>query len=167
MDTEIRVSTESWPWRRKVSCWDLNLWPFDLESGALTTEEPCSPTLLPNLEFNSGPGEILRVHLFFSAPMCLTLTRMFWKQSRFTDSGWFWPEYSGCKRPQLAVVDFDQNLVAVGDVYWLVGLAKMLWKQNMCLNPWLSLILTRILTPHSSAVVNFNQNFDPTFIGCG
>ena len=32
MDTEIRVSTESWPWRRKFSChscWVLNLRPFD------------------------------------------------------------------------------------------------------------------------------------------
>ena len=41
MDTEIRVSTESWPWRRKFSCHssrDLNPPPFDHESGALTTE---------------------------------------------------------------------------------------------------------------------------------
>ena len=32
MDTEIRVSTESWPWRRKFphhSCQESNLWPFD------------------------------------------------------------------------------------------------------------------------------------------
>ena len=41
------VSTESWPWRTKFSncfCQDLNLQPFDPESGALTTEV----SLLPN-----------------------------------------------------------------------------------------------------------------------
>ena len=40
-DTEIRVSTESWPWRRKFSSRssrDSNPRPFDHESGALTTE---------------------------------------------------------------------------------------------------------------------------------
>ena len=33
--------THSWPWRTKFaphSCWDSNLWPFDHESSALTTE---------------------------------------------------------------------------------------------------------------------------------
>ena len=48
MDTKIGVSTESWPWRRKFShcsSRDLNPRPFDLESGALTTE--LSP--LPNI----------------------------------------------------------------------------------------------------------------------
>ena len=46
MDTEIRVSTESRPWRRKFSrhsCRDLNLQPFNHESGSLTTEPPPSP----------------------------------------------------------------------------------------------------------------------------
>ena len=46
MDTEIRVSTESWPWRRKFSrrsCRDSNPWPFDHESGALTTEPSPPP----------------------------------------------------------------------------------------------------------------------------
>ena len=41
MDTEIRVSTESRPWRRKFSrrsCRDSNPRPFNHESGALTTE---------------------------------------------------------------------------------------------------------------------------------
>jgi len=41
MDTEIRVSTESRPWRRKFSrrsSRDLNPRPFNHESGALTTE---------------------------------------------------------------------------------------------------------------------------------
>ena len=41
MDTEIRVSTESRPWRRKFSrrsSRDSNPWPFNHESGALTTE---------------------------------------------------------------------------------------------------------------------------------
>ena len=40
-DTEIRVSTESWPWRRRFSrrsCRDSNPRPFSHESGALTTE---------------------------------------------------------------------------------------------------------------------------------
>ena len=40
-DTEIRVSTESRPWRRKFSCRssrDSNPRPFNHESGALTTE---------------------------------------------------------------------------------------------------------------------------------
>ena len=40
MDTETRVSTESWPSRRKFShCsyWDTNPRPFDYKSGALTT----------------------------------------------------------------------------------------------------------------------------------
>ena len=41
MDTEIRVSTESWPWRWKFSshsCQDSNPQPFDHESGTLTTK---------------------------------------------------------------------------------------------------------------------------------
>ena len=41
MDTEIRVSTESRPWRRKFSrhsCRDSNPRPFSHESGSLTTE---------------------------------------------------------------------------------------------------------------------------------
>ena len=45
-DTEIRVSTESWLRRRKFSCCscrDLNPWPFNHESGALTTELSHSP----------------------------------------------------------------------------------------------------------------------------
>ena len=51
-DTEIRVSTESRPWRRKFSrcsCRDLNLRPFGHESGTLTTElsrhTPCSKSV--------------------------------------------------------------------------------------------------------------------------
>ena len=45
-DPEIRVSTESRPWRRKFSRRsdrDLNPGPFSLESGALTTELSPSP----------------------------------------------------------------------------------------------------------------------------
>ena len=45
-DTEIRVSTESRPWRRKFSrrsCRDLNPGPSSHESGALTTELSPSP----------------------------------------------------------------------------------------------------------------------------
>ena len=40
-----RVSTESWPWGRKFahhSWWDLNLQPFDHESGTLPMGYPCS-----------------------------------------------------------------------------------------------------------------------------
>ena len=40
-DTKIRVSTESWLWRRKLSrrsCRDSNPRPFNHESGALTTK---------------------------------------------------------------------------------------------------------------------------------
>ena len=40
-DTEISVSTESWPWRRKFcrcSCRDLNPWPFNHKSSTLTPE---------------------------------------------------------------------------------------------------------------------------------
>ena len=49
MDTEISVSTESWPWWPgedffSFCCsWrDLNPWPFNHESGALTTDYPSS-----------------------------------------------------------------------------------------------------------------------------
>ena len=48
MDTKIRISTESQPWRRKFSrryCRDLNQGPFSHESGALTTELFPSPTI--------------------------------------------------------------------------------------------------------------------------
>ena len=43
-----KVSTESWPWRSKLSCRscrDSNPQPFNHESGALTTELSCSPIL--------------------------------------------------------------------------------------------------------------------------
>ena len=46
MDTEIRVSTESRPWRRKFSrrsYRDLNPGPFSPESCAITTELSPSP----------------------------------------------------------------------------------------------------------------------------
>ena len=46
MDTEIRVSTESRPWRRKFSHHsyrDLNQGPFSHESGSQTTELSPSP----------------------------------------------------------------------------------------------------------------------------
>ena len=45
-DADIRVSTESWPWRIKFSrssCRDSNPRPFNHESGALTTELSRSP----------------------------------------------------------------------------------------------------------------------------
>ena len=49
-DTEIRVSTESRPWRRKFSRRsgrDSNPQPFSHESGALTTELSPAPSLRP------------------------------------------------------------------------------------------------------------------------
>ena len=60
-DTEIRVSTESWPWRRKFSCRSCrasNQRPFNHKSSTLTTEllplqwwrsyiPPPPPLLLP------------------------------------------------------------------------------------------------------------------------
>ena len=42
-DTEIRVSTDSWPWRTKIFrrfCWDSNPRPLDHESGALPLNYP-------------------------------------------------------------------------------------------------------------------------------
>ena len=48
MDTEIRVSKESWPWRRKFSCCscrDSNPQPFNHKSGTLTTELSRSPVV--------------------------------------------------------------------------------------------------------------------------
>ena len=50
--TEVWVSTGSWPWRRKFSFQDSNLWPFSHESGALTTE--LSPLFLQVQCFCSG-----------------------------------------------------------------------------------------------------------------
>ena len=52
-DTEIRVITESWPWRRKFSrrsSRESNPRPFDHEFGALTTEL----SLLPGIARMSG-----------------------------------------------------------------------------------------------------------------
>ena len=54
MDTKIRVSTESWPWRRKFtsrSCRDLNPQPFDHESCTLTTELSPPPIIFHPTSF--------------------------------------------------------------------------------------------------------------------
>ena len=59
-DTEIRVSTESRPWRRKFSrrsSRDSNPRPFNRESGALTTE--LSPPLTLKHETESFKEKIL------------------------------------------------------------------------------------------------------------
>ena len=43
MDTKIRVSIVSWPWKRKLSCcscWDSNLQPFDCEASTLPELSP-------------------------------------------------------------------------------------------------------------------------------
>ena len=45
MDTNLRVSIESWPCRRKFSCWDSNLRPFNHESAAQTTVLSLLPLL--------------------------------------------------------------------------------------------------------------------------
>ena len=45
MDTEKRVNTESYSGEFSCHCWDLNPWPFDYKSGALTTELFLLPTL--------------------------------------------------------------------------------------------------------------------------
>ena len=61
-DTEIRVSTESRPWRRKFSrrsCRDSNPRPFNHESGALTTE--LSPLPVVNRCLGIGSFCMLRV----------------------------------------------------------------------------------------------------------
>ena len=68
MDTEIRVSTESRPWRRKFSrrsYRDLNPGPFSLESGALTTElspSPNSPAKCNNTPFHLRKDVFSRRH---------------------------------------------------------------------------------------------------------
>ena len=56
-DTEIRFSTKCWPWRRKFSCWDLNLRPFDHKSTALPLSHPHSPGIVnqPCLVSNQYP----------------------------------------------------------------------------------------------------------------
>ena len=52
-NTKIRVSAESWPWRRtfsRRSCQDSNPRPFDHEAGALTTElSPGAPYICVGL----------------------------------------------------------------------------------------------------------------------
>ena len=66
----LRGEKFCWPWQRKFShrfCQDLNLWPFNHESGTLTTElSPlplCNMTLL--LAATSLP-RLLAMHSFFS-----------------------------------------------------------------------------------------------------
>ena len=52
IDTKMRISTESWPWRRKFSCcscWDSNPQPFHDKSCALPLSCPCS--LILHVEF--------------------------------------------------------------------------------------------------------------------
>ena len=47
-DTEIRVSTESWPWRRQFPTTPVGTWtrgPFDQEPDALTAELPPLPSV--------------------------------------------------------------------------------------------------------------------------
>ena len=78
-DTEIRVSTESRPWRRKFSrrsCRDLNPRPFSHESGALTTEL----SLPPSVSVHSHIPLLVRFYLsdqsaVFVPPAPLSLPR--------------------------------------------------------------------------------------------
>ena len=63
----VRVSTESWPWRRKVShhsCQDLNPQPFNHQSGALPLSYPCSRST-----YWTG---VLCYHWAIPAPVLLT-----------------------------------------------------------------------------------------------
>ena len=48
-DTKIKVSTESWPWKRKFSCYschDWNLQPLNHESSTLSLSCQCSVVVL-------------------------------------------------------------------------------------------------------------------------
>ena len=80
MDTEIRVSTERRPWRRKFShrsSRDSNLRPFNHESGALTTElsplDPLfSPPLSPRLQQTKDTREALTEKLKMATEATLT-----------------------------------------------------------------------------------------------
>ena len=71
IDTEIWVSTESWPWRRIVFCrswWDSNPQPFKFESSALPLSYPRFITqALSDLRHPSKPN-----HLPLSNPRFIT-----------------------------------------------------------------------------------------------
>ena len=76
MDTKIRVSTESWLWRRKFtsrSCRDSNPRPFDHESCTLTTELSPPPNHLPSHQFSNS---------------CFLTERFVWVQ--FWPRSWCW-----------------------------------------------------------------------------
>ena len=71
-DTKIRVSTESWPWRRKFSrrsCKDSSPRSFNRESGALTTELSPLPRFIVILRSDVLHAQklrfpVLRVQMF-------------------------------------------------------------------------------------------------------
>ena len=90
MDTKRRVSTESWPWRRKLSCCscrDLNPGPFNHKFDALTTEL----SLLPMTENSSRYIILWRVNLssyrnhqvICSAPSLRSGTEIYIYMNRF------------------------------------------------------------------------------------
>ena len=64
MDTDIRVSTESQPWRRKFSrrsCRDLNPGTFSHKSSALTTELSPSPMQRKGLTMKDQHSQSLQM----------------------------------------------------------------------------------------------------------
>ena len=88
-DTEIRVSTERWPWRRKLSCHscpDPNLQPFNRESSALITELSLLPIFVPyTLMLQSFPCSVLFIrHMHAQTPMLQPLNPCFCTFSDFS-----------------------------------------------------------------------------------
>ena len=84
-DTKIRVSTESWLWRRKLSrrsCRDSNPRPFNHESGALTTELSRSPVVQVWLLDVAGWRDVICSFqsTFAQTLQCLPQLRMHSKQ---------------------------------------------------------------------------------------
>ena len=99
MDTEIRVSTESRPWRRKFSrrsSRDLNPRPFNHESGALTTELSLPPPIQQNAYLSWH-----RQHdAHFQGNPLLQATKRHWKNSETVKNNekWYerWSNFSFC-----------------------------------------------------------------------
>ena len=83
-DTEIRVSTESWPWRRKFSrrsSRDSNPQPFNHESGALTTELSPSPFTMSLSVFRGWiPWQfsLSKINIFPAAPDLELILYLLW-----------------------------------------------------------------------------------------
>ena len=76
LDTEIRVITESWPWRRRCSHRELNLWPFDHESGSLPPSYLCCWTYSPSSE-SLYVRKSHRHHVYFVVDLCVQEAKRF------------------------------------------------------------------------------------------